>query len=67
MAPVNKQPDASMETCTQPCIAAGESSVEALQRVEAECGWSDAPWLMAQALHPSDDEGWAGGGAGGQP
>ena len=26
----------------------GESSIEALQRFEAECGWSDAPRLLAE-------------------
>lgn len=26
----------------------GESSIEALQRFEAECGWSDAPRLFAE-------------------
>lgn len=27
-----------------------ESSVEALQRVEAECDWSDAPALLSELL-----------------
>lgn len=67
MAPVSKQSDANDGSCTPACIATGESSIEALLRVEAECGWSDAPWLMSQAGEPADDEGWAGGGVGQQP
>ena len=66
MAPVSKQPDSGTGSCAQSCIASGESTIEALQRVEAECGWSDAPWLM-QALDAAGDEGQAVGGAGRQP
>lgn len=40
-----------------------ESSIDALQRFEAECGWSDAPWLMAQSSN-GDGEGQCAAGAG---
>jgi hypothetical protein len=36
-----------------------ESSVDALQRFEAECGWSEAPRLLAEVLSAAggaDDE-----------
>jgi hypothetical protein len=66
MAPVSKQPDSGIGSCAQSCIATGESTIEALQRVEAECGWSDAPRLI-QALDAAVDKGQVAGGAGLQP
>lgn len=67
MAPVSQQPDASIGSCAPACITVGETTVEALQRVEAECGWSDAPWLMAQGMEPAGDEAWAAGRVDRQP
>jgi hypothetical protein len=40
----------------------GESSIEALQRFEAECGWSDAPRLLAESFRTTAEPTSGGNG-----
>lgn len=48
MSPPSDESQAGVGVSQSELACGGESSIEALQRFEAECGWSDAPRLFAE-------------------